>query len=410
MNAPLHSNPLPTTIPEYLEQLRRSLAGADPALIQDALYDAEEYLRSELAEQAAKGGTARSEAEVIASVAGSYGAPDEVADIYRDTEVKVQSALRTPPARPVRAERPWYARFFGVIAEPRTYASLFYMLLALATGIFYFTWVVTGVSLSAGLAVLIIGIPFVILYFGSIRVLSLVEGRLVEVMLGERMPRRPLYSGRGKPLLERIKELFTDPRIWATQLYFLLMLPLGIAYFTVVATLLALSLSAGLAVLIIGIPFVILYFGSIRVLSLVEGRLVEVMLGERMPRRPLYSGRGKPLLERIKELFTDPRIWATQLYFLLMLPLGIAYFTVVVTLLSLSLGFIAAPVLVWFGVGDAGLYIDGIQIADWSTWQLPLLFVAGGLLLFATLHLARGVGHLHGQLAKHMLVKSAQYG
>ena len=61
------------------------------------------------------------------------------------------------------------------------------MVLALATGIFYFTWVVAGVSMSAGFAVLIIGVPFVILYFGSVRVLSLVEGRLVEVMLGERM-------------------------------------------------------------------------------------------------------------------------------------------------------------------------------------------------------------------------------
>ena len=45
---------LPTTIPEYLEHLRRSLAGADPALVQDALYDAEEYLRSELAENPGK--------------------------------------------------------------------------------------------------------------------------------------------------------------------------------------------------------------------------------------------------------------------------------------------------------------------------------------------------------------------
>src|SRR5690606_18246537 len=60
---------LPTTIPEYLEHLRRSLAGADPALIQDALYDAEEYLRSELVEN-----PGRSEAEVIAAVASSYGA------------------------------------------------------------------------------------------------------------------------------------------------------------------------------------------------------------------------------------------------------------------------------------------------------------------------------------------------
>src|SRR4249919_2608303 len=234
----MNATALPTTIPDYLEQLRRSLAGADPALVQDALYDAEEYLRSELTENPGK-----SEAEVIAAVASSYGAPDEVADIYRDTEVKVQSALRTPTTRPAVANRSWFGRFFGVIAEPRTYASLFYMVLALATGIFYFTWVVAGLSMSAGLAVLIIGVPFVILYFGSVRVLSLVEGRIVEVMLGERMPRRPLYSARGLPLVERIKGLFTDPRTWSTQLYFLLMLPLGILYFTLVVTGLAVSLS-----------------------------------------------------------------------------------------------------------------------------------------------------------------------
>ena len=157
-------------------------------------------------------------------------------DIYRDTEVKVQSALRAPTPKPRSS---LVGRFFGVVAEPRAYASLFYMLLALATGIFYFTWVVTGLSLSAGLAVLIIGVPFAILYFGSVRVLSLVEGRIVEVMLGERMPRRPLYATRGKPWLTRIGEMFTDPRTWLTQLYFLLMLPLGIIYFTLVVTLLA---------------------------------------------------------------------------------------------------------------------------------------------------------------------------
>src|SRR3546814_3627917 len=72
---------LPTTIPEYLDQLRRALAGADPALVQDALYDAEEYLRSEMAAN-----LDQSEAQVIAAVASSYGAPDEVADIYRRSE------------------------------------------------------------------------------------------------------------------------------------------------------------------------------------------------------------------------------------------------------------------------------------------------------------------------------------
>jgi hypothetical protein len=42
-------------------------------------------------------------------------------------------------------------------------------------------------------------------------------------------------------------------------------------------------------------------------------------------------------------------------------------------------------------------------------WALPLCFIAGVVLLFLTLHLARGVGYLHGQLAKHMLVKTSQY-
>src|SRR5690606_25448677 len=103
MNTDTHTRTLPTTIAEYLQQLREALADADPAMIQDALYDAEEYLRSELAEQ-----TGKSEAEVIAGVAGSYGAPEEVADIYRETEVTVNRALRTPrpsaqPVMPVMA-------------------------------------------------------------------------------------------------------------------------------------------------------------------------------------------------------------------------------------------------------------------------------------------------------------------
>ncbi|EQD55483.1 sensor protein, partial [mine drainage metagenome] len=132
--------------------------------------------------------------------------------------------MRSP--RP-RAGRGPLARFFGVIGDARSYGALFYMLLALATGIFYFTWAVAGLSLSAGLAVLIIGIPFIVLFLASVRLLALVEGRLVEVMLGVRMPRRPASAVRELPLLKRIGAMFTDPRTWGTLFYMLLMLPLG---------------------------------------------------------------------------------------------------------------------------------------------------------------------------------------
>jgi uncharacterized membrane protein len=226
--------PLPRTIAEYLEQLRIALRDADPALIQDALYDAEDHLRSELAENPGK-----SEAEVLAKIATTYGAPDEVAGIYVDKEQQVQQALRAPPPPPRKTA---LGRFFGVAADPRAYAALFYMMLSLATGIFYFVWAVTGISLSFGLSILIFGLAFAVLFFGTVRVLSLVEGRIIEVMLGERMPRRPVYAERGKPVMTRIKEMFTDPRTWSTLLYMMLMLPLGIVYFTLATVGIALSI------------------------------------------------------------------------------------------------------------------------------------------------------------------------
>lgn len=56
---------------------------------------------------------------------------EEFAGAYRDTEVKVKAAMAT---------------------------------LALATGIIYFVLAVTGLSLSAGLSVLIIGVPFFLMF------------------------------------------------------------------------------------------------------------------------------------------------------------------------------------------------------------------------------------------------------
>ena len=83
----------PKTIPEYLELLRAALKGKDPALVQDALYDAEEYLRAELAEH-----PEQNEASVREKVATSYGAPDDVAEIYSEREVVISEAFRSPRA------------------------------------------------------------------------------------------------------------------------------------------------------------------------------------------------------------------------------------------------------------------------------------------------------------------------
>ena len=225
----------PRSIDEYLKQLRAALAGQDPALIQDALYDAEEYLRAEVAAHPGK-----SEADVLELIASTYGAPEEVAAAYRDTEAKVKAALRTPVAAAGAGTSGW-RRFFGVYLDPRSYTSLFYMLLTLATGIVYFTIVVTGLSLSLGFAILIIGVPFFLAFIGVARVIALGEGRLIEAISGERMPRRPVHPGPPGGWWKRIGEMLTDVRTWTTLAYLLLMLPLGIVYFTVAVTGLAVS-------------------------------------------------------------------------------------------------------------------------------------------------------------------------
>jgi uncharacterized membrane protein len=231
------NRPAPRSIEEYLTQLRAALAGEDPALIQDALYDAEEYLRAEAAANSGK-----PEADVLAGIAGTFGAPDEVAAAYRDTEAKVKAALQ-PPA-PRRQDPPNVLnQFFAVYSDPHAYSSLFFMFLSLVTGCVYFTFAVTGLSLSLGLAILIIGLPVFLAFIGIARVLSLGECRLLEAVSGERMPRRPVHPGAPDGVWARIGEMLRDARTWSTLVYFVLMLPLGIAYFVTAVTVLSLGLS-----------------------------------------------------------------------------------------------------------------------------------------------------------------------
>ena len=244
---------------------------------------------------------------MLGQIVASYGAPGEVADAYRSNETKVQDALRTPRPKPKHTA---LGRFFGVYSDPRAYLSMAYMLLALATGIFYFTFAATGVSLSFGLALLIIGIPFFLLFIGTARVLALAEGRIVETLLGTRMPRRPVHPGPPAGWKERVLDMLKDPRTWGTLLYLLLMLPLGLFYFTFVIVGIACSLALAIA------PIVLLLHGA---------------------------------------------------------------------------GFVT---------------IDDVVLESPHPALLPLISILGIVLLTLTLHLSRGIGYLHGQLAKSLLVRA----
>src|SRR4029078_7376076 len=74
------------------------------------------------------------------------------------------------------------------------------------------------------------------------------------------------------------------------------------------------------------------------------------------------------LWERLRGWLKDGRTWLTMLYMILELPLGVAYFTIAVTALSLSIALFAAPFwailagALW--PGDPGVY-PHVMIGDW---------------------------------------------
>jgi len=293
-------------VDEYLIQLRAALKDCDTATLQDALADAEDHLRSALA-GAKEARPGLSDADALTDIIEKYGSPEEVSAAYREIERRLPPALAPVAKSP---QRPFWASFFGVIIEPRAWGALLYMFFSLLTGILYFTWAVTGLCLSLGLIILIIGLPFMLLFLLSVRGISLVEGRIVEALLGVRMPRRAIFVDKTHGFWNQVKELLFSWLTWKTLIYMLLMLPLGVIYFSVFVTLLSLG------VWLIAMPFVQIFFHY-----------------------PLIT------------------------------------------------------------LNDVRFFVPG--------WSLPLWVLGGGLVLVVSMHLAKLVGQLQGGFAKFMLVGEA---
>ena len=247
---------------QYLSLLKKSLNGCDRATIQDALSDAEEHLRTALNSVTPDSGI--SEVDNLTKIIEKYGTPEEISAAYRQIEHHITPALsqvsdsEESEKQDAKDERPFLTRFFGVFADTQAWGAFLYLMFSLLTGIFYFTWVVTGISLSAGLMVLIIGLPFAGLFILSVRGISLIEGRIVEALLGIRMPRRPIFHRKNKGWWALFKSIISGKHTWLSIVYMILQLPLGIIYFTVLVTLIAISLygiASPILQLGIGLPF-----------------------------------------------------------------------------------------------------------------------------------------------------------
>ena len=432
-----------TDIQTYLKELQAAMAagGADPAVVQDALFDAEEHLQAEMAVGGVVGrGTAIYEERFAAAVEG-YGTPEEVAAAYLGTapahdvvaayqtalandaataterqasggapsvteatsgaqtepavqtgpEMQAEPAVQTGPemqAEPPAEETP------VIEAQPAATAGG-------ETSVFAPRFCPKcGQELRPGAA-------FCSACGNTVRVAAAPAGALTAPPVGVQagMAASSPQAGAPPSVWRDIFGVFADPAVYKALIYMILSLATGIAYFTIVVT--GVSTCAPLLIMIIGIPLFLLFLGLVRAMSLFEGRLVEWLLGARMPRRLRSAPPNSGILERIGFWVKDGRTWASLAYMILMLPLGIIYFTIAVTGLSAGIGLLATPLWAWTTWAGSHTFIFEGRMYEWSmpAWSVPLSMIAGALVLIGMMHLIKWIGRGHASFAKAMLVR-----
>jgi signal transduction histidine kinase len=132
-------------------------------------------------------------------------------------------------------------KFFGPWVSARTYAQLAYLALAFPLGLAYFVFLVTGISVGAGLVIVWVGVPILLGMLLSWRALGGFERFLHRQLLGVEID-EPFTSIRGEgSLWQRTKSLLTDAVTWRTLLWLFIRFPAGIFVFVVMVTSLAIT-------------------------------------------------------------------------------------------------------------------------------------------------------------------------
>lgn len=204
-------------------------------------------------------------------------------------------------------------------------------------------------------------------------------------------PRRP------NPLVE----FFAVPfrlRTYGSLLYVWLAFPLGLAYFV--------GLTVGFAA---GIPLTIVWIGLLILLGTLlaawgaaglERQLAMHLLGASVPTRQLRTPPATPL-GRLGATLSSKALWKGMLFLALKFPIGLIGWIGSVVGLSVSLAFLATPILV--ALHHPEIRLDLGYFTPTTPLEALPLALAGLLGLLLTLHLQNALGWLWARLAELLL-------
>jgi hypothetical protein len=206
-------------------------------------------------------------------------------------------------------------QFFGVVAKPQTWLDYAYLWLAFPLGLFYFVFLIVGLTVGLSLVIIWVGIPMLLLVAAAWYLFAGLERILARELL--RIPISP--SPRAWETVDgvwaKLKAHFGLASTWKDLVYLLARLPLGIVSFVLVMTQAGIGVAfigaplfqrfdalwlggqridspaAAAALVPLGVLLVIALFHVVRGWAWLSGRLAQALLGDgSLPPAPPRSG------------------------------------------------------------------------------------------------------------------------
>jgi len=202
--------------------------------------------------------------------------------------------------------------------------------------------------------------------------------------------------------------VYRDPRTQKNLFFTLLLFPISIGTFVFTVTMF--SLSMGLSFTYVGIPIAIafLYMAPRIVYSI--GKMSEYSTEIEFPDRILIKPTGS-IFDKIKQLLSSPQVGRSIAYMVLIFPIATTIFVIIVTIASISIGFLPALFYPIFArlAPNIGLQITNPPfVTDWMmTAASFILPVIGFFMLTYLLNVVNGLAEVHAKILNSVFDDSA---
>lgn len=166
---------------------------------------------------------------------------------------------------------------------------------------------------------------------------------------------------------------------WLAAAYLLVQFPIGVAAFVYAVTIVSVGAST-VVLALVGVVLLVVFMYSLQPYGEMQRYLSNGLLGTRIAPLP-FRGESGALwsLDRLKRRAKNPMTWRLAAYIFVQFALAVAGFVVVTVLVSLPLGFAAAPIVGITG-GDiltADTWQEGLWLAPLA---VPTFFISVALL------------------------------